>query len=159
MKSYLVTFLLILGAYSVTAQVNLLTLNELEQRITKGKDTTYVVNFWATWCGPCVEELPAFEKVNKENANQPLKVILMSLDFKSKINSEVVPFIKKNNIKSEVYVVNEPDQQKFIDRVDKDWSGALPATLILNTHKKSRAFYEKSFTYQELAKAIVESTK
>ncbi|WP_461485203.1 TlpA disulfide reductase family protein, partial [Pedobacter sp.] len=51
---------------SSNLQVKLLTLNELEQRIAKGKDTTYVVNFWATWCGPCVEELPYFEKLSTE---------------------------------------------------------------------------------------------
>ncbi|SOD13102.1 TlpA disulfide reductase family protein [Pedobacter xixiisoli] len=154
MQKCIVTILLILAGHSVNAQVKLLTLNELEQRAAKGKDTTYVVNFWATWCGPCVEELPYFERLNNENAKKPFKVILMSLDFKSKLKTDVIPFVAKHKIKSEVYVVNETDQQKFIDRVDKNWSGALPATLILNTDKKVRAFYEQAFTYSELLKAV-----
>ena len=83
MQKFIVTILLILAVNYANAQVKLLTLNELEQRVAKGKDTTYVVNFWATWCGPCVEELPYFEKVNAENVSKPFKVILMSLDFKS----------------------------------------------------------------------------
>ncbi len=154
MQKFIVTILLFLVGHSVNAQVKLLTLNELEQRVAKGKDTTYVVNFWATWCGPCVEELPYFERLNNESAKKPLKVILMSLDFKSKLKTDVIPFVVKHKIKSEVYVVNETDQQKFIDRVDKNWSGALPATLILNTDKKARAFHEKSFTYSELLKVV-----
>lgn len=154
MYKSIVTILLILAAYSANAQVKLLTLNELEQRVAKGNDTTYVVNFWATWCGPCVEELPYFEKLNNENAKKPFKVILMSLDFKSKLKTDVIPFVAKHKIKSEVYLVNEIDQQKFIDRVDKNWSGALPATLILNTDKKVRAFYEQAFTYEQLVKTI-----
>lgn len=159
MQKVIVTILLILAGYSANAQVKLLTLNELEQRVAKGKDTTYVVNFWATWCGPCVEELPYFERLNNENANKPIKVILMSLDFKSKLKTEVVPFVAKHKISSEVYVVNENDQQKFIDRVDKNWSGALPATLILNTDKKLRLFHEQTFTYEQLTKAISTAVK
>src|SRR6218665_2369814 len=120
MKKYIVTFILFLGVNVVSAQVKLLTLNELDQRVAKGKDTTYVVNFWATWCGPCVEELPYFERLSSENTKKPLKVILMSLDFKSKLKTDVEPFVAKHKIKSEVYVVNETDQQKFIDRVDKN---------------------------------------
>lgn len=154
MKKHIVTILLLLAGYNVNAQVKLLTLSELEQRVATGKDTTYVVNFWATWCGPCVEELPAFEKLNSENAKKPFKVILMSLDFKSKLKTDVIPFVAKHKIKSEVYVVNETDQQKFIDRVDKNWSGSLPATLILNTDKKVRSFHEKAFTYDELTKTV-----
>lgn len=154
MRKHIVTILLILAAFGVNAQVKLLTLSELEQRVAKGKDTTYVVNFWATWCGPCVEELPYFERLTSENAKKPFKVILMSLDFKSKLKTDVEPFVAKHKLKSEVYVVNELDQQKFIDRVDKNWSGALPATLILNSDKKVRAFYEKAFTYDELVKTL-----
>lgn len=151
---YILTIGLFFIGFVVNAQVKLLTLSQLEQRIAKGNDTTYVINFWATWCGPCVEELPHFEKINQKATNKPLKVILMSMDFKSKLNSAVIPFVQKNKIKSEVYVVNEQDQQAFIERVDAKWSGALPATLFVNTKHKVRQFYEKEFTEQELTKTI-----
>lgn len=151
---YIVALSLIFIGFVANAQVKLLTLSQLEQRIAKGKDTTYVINFWATWCGPCVEELPNFEKINQKAANKPLKVILVSMDFKSKLNSAVIPFVQKNKIKSEVYVINEPDQQAFIEKVDAKWSGALPATLFINTKLKQRQFYEKEFTEQELTKTI-----
>ena len=151
---YLLTLSLFFVVFIVNAQVKLLTLSELESRVAKGKDTTYVINFWATWCGPCVAELPNFEKINLKSANQPIKVLLVSMDFKSKLNSAVIPFVKKNRIKSEVYVINEPDQQAFIERVDAKWSGALPATLFVNTKRKVRQFYEKEFTEQELTKTI-----
>lgn len=144
---------LYLITYSVNAQVKLLTLDDLDKRIDKGKDTTYVINFWATWCSPCVTELPNFEKLHLANLKKPVKVLLISLDFKSKLQKEVIPFVQKNNIKAEVFLLNEPNQQQYIDRVDKKWSGAIPATLFIN--KKVRRFYEKEFTETELKNTLL----
>ncbi|MEE1944414.1 TlpA disulfide reductase family protein [Pedobacter sp. KR3-3] len=151
---YLLAIIFFFAIAEANAQVKLLSLSQLEQRVARGKDTTYVVNFWATWCGPCVEELPNFEKLQQQNQGKPLKVLLVSLDFKSKLQKEVVPFVLKNKIKSEVYVINEPDQQQFIEKVDPKWSGAIPATLFINTKRQLRTFYEKEFTYQELTKTL-----
>jgi len=139
--------------YSVNAQVKLLTLDDLDKRIAQGNDTTYVINFWATWCSPCVAELPNFEKLRISNLKMPVKVILVSLDFKSKLQKQVIPFVQKNNIKAEVFLLNEPNQQQYIDRIDKKWSGAIPATLFVN--KKVRHFYEKEFTESELKSALL----
>jgi len=149
-------FLLIclsLISYSLSAQVKLLTLDELDKRLAAGKDTTYVVNFWATWCSPCVAELPNFEKLRLSNLKKPVKVLLVSLDFKSKLQKEVIPFVQRNKINAEVFLLNEPDQQAYIERIDKKWSGAIPATLFVN--KKTRHFYEKEFTEKELENTLL----
>ncbi|QPH40047.1 TlpA disulfide reductase family protein [Pedobacter endophyticus] len=138
--------------YSVNAQVKLLKLDDLNQRIANGKDTTYVINFWATWCSPCVAELPHFEKLRAENIKKPVKVLLVSLDFKSKLQKQVVPFVSANKIKAEVFLLDEPDQQQYIERIDKKWSGAIPATLFVN--KQVRRFYEKEFTETELKNTL-----
>ncbi|TZF85031.1 TlpA family protein disulfide reductase [Pedobacter sp. BS3] len=135
---------------SQAQNIRLLTLNQLESRLAAGKDTTFIVNFWATWCVPCVAELPDFEKLQATYSGNKLKVLLVSLDFKSKVNSTVIPFIKKQHLRNEVYVLNETNQQEYIDRVDKSWSGALPATLMVNTTRNLRQFFEREFTYPEL---------
>jgi thiol-disulfide isomerase/thioredoxin len=139
--------------YCATAQVKLLKLDELDKRIANGKDTTYVINFWATWCSPCVAELPNFEKLRLANLKKPVKVLLVSLDFKSKLQKEVIPFVLNNKINAEVFLLNEPDQQQYIERIDKKWSGAIPATLFVN--KKARRFYEKEFTETELKNTLL----
>ncbi len=150
------TFLLIclsLISYSLSAQVKLLTLDELDKRIAAGKDTTYVVNFWATWCAPCVAELPNFEKLRVANLKKPVKVILISVDFKSKLQKEVIPFVVKNQLKAEVFLLNETDQQKYIERVDPKWTGAIPATLFVK--QKIRRFYEQEFTEKQLKNTLL----
>jgi thiol-disulfide isomerase/thioredoxin len=126
--------------------------DELNTFLTKDNDTTYVVNFWATWCKPCVKELPAFEKVNADLADKKVKVILVSIDFPEKLETQVIPFIDKNEIKSQVFLLDDPDANSWIPRVSKKWSGAIPATLIYSN--STRQFYERSFTYEELIKEI-----
>lgn len=145
------TFIFLFFAFSITAysqNVKLLNIDQLNERIKNGKDSTYVVNFWATWCAPCIKELPHFEKLNAAYKNEKLAVLLVSVDFKSKLNSAVIPFVKRKNIKSQVFLLNEDDPQKYIDRIDKTWSGSIPATLFIKGVK--RKFIESEFTYEQL---------
>jgi thiol-disulfide isomerase/thioredoxin len=117
-------------------------------------DTTYIINFWATWCKPCVEELPHFEKLNATYQNQKVKVILVSCDFKKQIDSRVIPFIQSKNLQSKVVFMNETDPNDWIERVDSRFSGAIPATLIINGAKNFRFFKEGETTYEELETVI-----
>nr|WP_199158256.1 TlpA disulfide reductase family protein [Pedobacter sp. ASV2] len=148
-------FILFLTAifYTSSAQVKLLTIDELNHRIENGKDTTYVVNFWATWCAPCVAELPNFEKLRLANMNEPVKVLLVSLDFKSKLSKAVIPFVEANKLQSEVFLLNESNQQEYIQRINKKWSGGIPATLFV--YKKKRQFFEKEFSEEELKNTLL----
>jgi thiol-disulfide isomerase/thioredoxin len=155
LKHSILLFFLVGITKIAAAQVKLLTLNQLESRINKASDTVYVVNFWATWCAPCVKELPNFEQLGKQYQNQPLKVILVSLDFKSKLEKVVKPFVKRNKLKSELYLLDEKSEQDYIDKISKNWSGSLPATLIINNKKKTRNFYEQEFTWEEIEKVYL----
>ncbi len=134
-------------------QPRVLAFNDFEPHLHFHNDTTYLVNFWASWCSPCVEELPAFERIGEEYGHLKVKVLLVSLDFPKQIESKLVPFLEQNQIQSEVLVLNDPDANKWIDRVDPSWSGSLPATLIY--HKSDRTFREGAYNYEEL-KSIVE---
>ncbi|MFC0780207.1 redoxin domain-containing protein [Flavobacterium sp. HJSW_4] len=145
-----ISFLLFLlfSVKGYNQNVKLLTINQLNERIKNGKDSTYVVNFWATWCAPCIKELPHFEKLGAEHKSEKLAVLLVSLDFKSKLASNVVPFVKRKNLKNEVFLLNESSPQEFIDRIDPSWSGSIPATLFIKNDK--RKFVESEFTYEQL---------
>ncbi|MFL9842923.1 TlpA family protein disulfide reductase [Flavobacterium rhizosphaerae] len=125
----------------------------LEYFLNQKNDTTYVVNFWATWCVPCVEELPNFEKVNAELKKDKVKVILVSLDMVKMIESRLLPFIENKQLQSQVLLLRDPDSNSWIPKISKSWSGAIPATVIYN--KTKRKFYEQSFTYEELKNEII----
>lgn len=119
----------------------------LEKAVLNDNKTTYVVNFWATWCAPCVKELPHFEQLNSEN--KKVKVVLVSLDFKDQYESKLLPFLKKKSIVSEVVLLTDKDYNAWLPQVDKEWSGSIPATLIIKNGKK--VFAEKMFSsYEEL---------
>lgn len=124
----------------------------IESYMNQINDTLYVINFWATWCVPCVQELPHFEKLNQKYKNGKFKMILVSLDFPKMIESRVIPFIKNKNLQAEIIVLNDPDANSWIEKVAKEWSGAIPATLIYKNHKQK--FYEQLFTEDELEKEI-----
>lgn len=120
----------------------------LKPYLHKQDGKTYVVNFWATWCAPCVKELPFFEQLNENYKGKDVEVILVSLDFPRKYDTKLKPFIKKKNLKSEVIAFDDVDQNTWIPAINEKWSGAIPATIIYN--KDQRKFYERSFTYDEL---------
>ncbi|MXV15317.1 TlpA disulfide reductase family protein [Hufsiella ginkgonis] len=152
MKRFVVTQLLYLlfvwPAFSQT--VRPVTASQLESRFRSGKDTVYVVNFWATWCVPCVKELPEFEKFREDHKDQPLKLLLVSMDYESKVKSAVMPFARRQKLKAEILIASRKNEQGFIDAIDKGWSGSLPGTLIVNNAKAVRKFFEKPLTHEEL---------
>ena len=149
-------FLMMVSISSFGQTVPIIGLDDLESRLESGKDTTYVVNFWATWCGPCVKELPYFEALEKANRGNRFKVLLVSLDFANQLESKVVPFLEKKKLISEVVLMDEDRPNKWIPRVSDKWTGALPATLFVNTQKKTRHFHEGSFKDGELEQKLTE---
>lgn len=142
-----------LGVFQLSAQeVAVVDFAGLQQRMNEQKkDELVIYNFWATWCKPCVEEMPYFEKLNANYAGKNVKVVFVSLDFKSK-HQKVVEFVAKKGLKAEVILLNAPDYNAWIDKVSTDWSGAIPATFVLkgDEHK----FHEGSFTYEQLEQFI-----
>ncbi|WMI65972.1 TlpA disulfide reductase family protein [Aestuariibaculum sp. YM273] len=124
----------------------------LEPLLNKKDGKVHVVNFWATWCVPCVKELPYFERLRKAYADKNVEVLLVSLDFPHQYDTKLKPFIKNRKIQSEVVALDDADMNTWIPKVNESWSGSIPATIIYKDDE--RQFFEKSFTFEELEKQV-----
>lgn len=122
--------------------------NGLEPLLNKQDNKVHVVNFWATWCAPCIKEIPHFEKLNANYKDKNVEVLLVSLDFPFNYDKKLKPFIKKHKLQSKVVVLDDPDMNSWMAKVSDEWTGAIPITIIYN--KDKRQFYERTFTYNEL---------
>lgn len=130
------------------------TLEKLNQRVEAHEDTLFIINYWATWCKPCVLEMPHFEQVAEDYREKPVKVIFVSLDLPSEYDNRLAQFLKKKKLKSEVLFLDEPKIQSKIDEVDPAWTGALPATVFVKTYTGTRVFHEGDFTLESLRAEI-----
>ena len=117
-------------------------------------DTLYILNFWATWCRPCIEELPFFENCRQEFKDEPVRIILVNLDFNNQVETQVIPFIKKKNIASSVWHITDTDADSWINKVDKSWSGAIPATVMYKNGIKL-FFKEGQMSQEELKSTLL----
>jgi thiol-disulfide isomerase/thioredoxin len=120
----------------------------LKPRLEQNDDRVHIVNFWATWCEPCIRELPYFEQITADYEAEEVQVLLVNLDMPSMWGPRLLPYIQKQDIKSEVVILDDPRQNSWIPRVSPQWSGAIPATVIYT--KDKREFYERQFSAEEL---------
>ncbi|MBT1706365.1 TlpA family protein disulfide reductase [Chryseosolibacter indicus] len=156
MKIFLLIVITTSALTSFSQPTKVVKLDQLQALMEDRSHSIQVINFWATWCAPCVKELPLFERLNNEN-NKELNVTLVSMDLDLDPKPDkVYKFIERKKIKSKVILLDENDPNSYIDKIDKQWSGALPATLIINTKTGHRKFIEKELHEGELEKLIRE---
>lgn len=127
----------------------LMAFSEFEPQLKYGNDTTYVLNFWATWCKPCMTEFPYFEKLIREYRNQSVKILLVSLDFPKDIPQKLTPFVQERNLEQNVIVLADIDYDAWLDKVSPGWDGAIPFTLIYNKNGRQTKQGEMD-SYEEL---------
>ena len=151
---WLIFFLL--AVFTITSplqaqEIQSYSFNSLDQKIQHdSQQHTILVNFWATWCKPCIKELPYFEALSADMQEKNLKILLVSLDMEK---TRAEKYAQKKQLKSEVLYLDEVDFNAWIGKISPDWSGAIPATLMVSPAGK-RAFYEGSFTQDELFETV-----
>ena len=112
-------------------------------------DHPLIVNFWATWCAPCVAEIPYFQQEVKKYADHKAELLLVSLDFTEAYPAKLAAFIKKRNYDASFFWLNETDADHFCPQIDKKWTGSIPSTLFINNKTGYRKFFERQLTHPQ----------
>ena len=150
----LLAIVTLISTEGFTQQVNKVKITELEKTI-KESNGPLVINFWATFCKPCIEEMPYFESMAEKYRAKGIRLIFVSLDLQDDYPKKVNEFVKKRKIKSPVIWLDETNADYFIPKIDEKWSGSIPATLFINNKTSTRKFIEDKLTPEQLEKEIM----
>lgn len=145
--------LLFISQLSHAQKVEVIKFHDLEKALNTPSDTVVIYNFWATWCKPCVEEMPGFEKFYEDYADKKVKLVFVSMDFISQ-RKKVEKFVAEKQFKAPVQLLNDQNYNVWLDKVSNNWQGSIPATCVVYGPKATRRFNEGPMTYQELEQFI-----
>jgi thiol-disulfide isomerase/thioredoxin len=145
-------FLLIIGFYGgVEAQeIKVVKFADLQKWKNDKSDTVYVINFWATWCKPCLKEMPAFESLGERFVGAKVKVLMVSLDAPTDLENKLKPYVHNNYLRNPVYLYRDPKVKQWQQKLHPRFSGTLPATLIHQGTKRYTKMTTGPMSYQEL---------
>lgn len=148
----LIPFLVFSENRGSETEIKVVDFKQFQPLLEQEDDTVYVVNFWATWCAPCIKEIPYFEEFGEKYRDKKVKVLMVSLDMRSQLETKLIPFIEKEKMKNEVILLDDPKFNDWIPLVDKNWTGAIPATLVYGNG--FRKFYPQELTLAELEEIV-----
>lgn len=143
--------LLLFVAYFANAQVEVVNWKQFLKIKNETTEKVKVINFWATWCAPCVKELPVFEAVNAAYSDS-VEVVLVSLDNPERLDEKVNPFVLKKQMKSKVVLLNDIDFNTWMPKISNEWGGEIPVTLVV--YKGKELFHKGDISEIELLELI-----
>ena len=136
------------------AGVPVIKFPQLQEIMAHRTDTTYVINFFATWCDPCKEEFPAFQQWSAQQLEKKVRLLFVSLDFKRERTRALATFLKTHHVRNDVVLLDETDYNAWINRVDSSWNGNLPMTLVISGRDRRRHAYPQTFTLDTLRATV-----
>lgn len=154
MKKVIFFWLIFLTSFMAFGQgIKKISIAELETYIRES-NKPIVINFWATFCAPCVHEIPYFENTVKEKYNGTLELVLVSLDPREYFPAKISSFASQKRFSSTILWLSETNRDVFCPKIDPKWSGAIPATLMINNKKNYRKFYAQQLTPLQLVREL-----
>ena len=155
MRIIIVILLLCAGTICQAQTVKKIKITDLEQTIAQS-DHPLIVNFWATFCVPCIKEIPYFQSTVARYQGQQVELILVSLDLPDYYPARIAAFAKKSEYTARVLWLNETDADYFCPKVDPGWSGGIPCSLFINNTTHYRRFFDRQLTEPQVGLEIKE---
>lgn len=146
-------FCFLLGSANAQ-EVPFIKATQLAQWKNSTSDTVLVINFWATWCKPCIAEMPAFEALGEQYRGKNIRFLMVSNDFKKQVDTKLKPFIVEKKLKNEIFYLDENNPNAWIDLIDTGWGGSIPATLVVKGSSGYKWFHEGALNEAELKQII-----
>jgi thiol-disulfide isomerase/thioredoxin len=137
------------------SDIKIIDVSELNQIINQNKGNPLLINVWATWCAPCREEFPDLVELS-EKYKKNITIIGISVDDIDDLDSKVIPFLKKQNAEFENYLLKVVEPEDFINLLNKDWGGAIPATFLYNKNGKQEKVLIGKQNYELFEKTVKE---
>ncbi len=156
-KISLFLFFACFSGWAFSQEIRLVSIEEVINEMQKKDDTTRVLNLWATWCAPCVKELPYFEEVYQSfKGDEKIKIILLAVEDTQK---KVQAHKDKNLMKATIWFLNEKDPNYWIPKINEDWGGEIPVTIVRNTLLSKEFFHSGELSKEELLEMIRKSSE
>jgi thiol-disulfide isomerase/thioredoxin len=156
MSKTLIISCFILLSQVVTAQdIKRIKITDLEKTIAESK-TPLIITFWATFCKPCLEEIPYFQEAIKKYKKDSIRLLLVSLDLQDFYPAKIKSFAIKRKFTAPIFWLDEYNADYFCPKVDSAWSGGIPASLFVNNKIGYRKFFEEQLSKEKLEKGIMD---
>ena len=146
---FFTSYFILLTSIVFSQTIRKVKITEVEEYV-KNSDHPIVLNCWATWCAPCVEEIPYFMQTVKKYSDQKVELLLVSLDFASSYPTKIQEQIKKKKFDATFFWLNETNADYFCPRIDPKWDGTLPSTLFVNPKTGYRQFFGRPLTDRQV---------
>jgi thiol-disulfide isomerase/thioredoxin len=146
---YLISYFILLTSFTFSQTIRKVKITEVEEYI-KNSDHPLVVNCWATWCAPCIEEIPYFMETVKKYSDQKVELLLVSLDFQTSYPAKIQELIKRKKFEATFFWLNETNADYFCPKIDPKWDGTLPSTLFVNNKTAYRQFFGRPMTDRQV---------
>lgn len=153
-KHFLLTsFFLLLTSVLFCQEIKKVKITDIEEYIKKS-DHPIVVSFWATWCAPCVEEIPWLQSAVEKNKTGKVELVLVSLDFPNFYPKKIADVVKQKKFAGTLFWLDETNADYFCPKIDAKWDGAIPATLLINNKTGYRKFFNRQLTERQVEPEI-----
>jgi thiol-disulfide isomerase/thioredoxin len=128
---------------------------EVRRMIETSGARALVLNAWASWCGPCRQEMPDLVRLRDAYRDRGVRVVLLSFDLESSV-ADARRFLAGHGVTDTTLIRGDTENdQEFLQNLDPRWSGALPATWVFDGAGHARSFWEGRATYPRLEQAVL----